>query len=146
MSEVSVVVRTARRVAHPELVVAPDDPRAGLDDHLDHEHDAGPVEPIDAGEASQLADLFRLLGDPGRVRILYALLEAGEMCVSHLADAVEAPETSVSHALRLLRTAGAVRNRRGGRNVYYSLDDAHVRLLLELSRQHLRHGTPGGDR
>jgi DNA-binding transcriptional ArsR family regulator len=53
---------------------------------------------------------------------------------------VSAPETSVSHALRLLRTAGIVRNRRDGRNVFYSLDDAHVRMLLDLSREHLRHG------
>jgi DNA-binding transcriptional ArsR family regulator len=135
-----VAVPTARRLAHPDLVVAPDAPRPGLDGHLDHHHEAGPVQPIDAAEAARLAELFRLLGDPGRVRILYALLEAGEMCVSHLADAVGAPETSVSHALRLLRTAGAVRNRRGGRNVYYALDDEHVRTLLELSRRHLRHG------
>ena len=95
-------------------------------------------------EATRLADLFRLLGDPGRTRILCALLDAGELCVSDLAVAVHAPETSVSHALRLLRTAGIVRNRRGGRNVYYALDDAHVRTLLALSLEHLRHGD-GGD-
>jgi ArsR family transcriptional regulator, lead/cadmium/zinc/bismuth-responsive transcriptional repressor len=45
----------------------------------------------------------------------------------------------VSHALRLLRTAGIVRNRRDGRMIYYSLDDAHVRILLDLSAEHLRH-------
>lgn len=90
-------------------------------------------------EAQGLANLFRLLGDPGRVRILYALLEAGELCVCDLAATVEAPETSVSHALRLLRTAGIVRNRRDGRMIYYSLDDAHVRLLLDLSAEHVRH-------
>lgn len=91
-------------------------------------------------EATRLADLFRMLGDPGRTRILFALLDAGELCVSDLAVAVHAPETSVSHALRLLRTAGIVRNRRDGRNVYYALDDAHVRMLLALSLEHLRHG------
>jgi DNA-binding transcriptional ArsR family regulator len=95
---------------------------------------------LGAGEAARLADLFRLLGDPGRTRILFALLEAGELCVCDLAATVGAAETSVSHALRLLRTAGIVRNRRDGRNVFYSLDDAHVRLLLDLSREHLRHG------
>ena len=56
-----------------------------------------------------------------------------------LAATVEAPETSISHALRLLRTAGIVRNRRDGRMIYYSLDDAHVRILLDLSAEHLRH-------
>ena len=92
-------------------------------------------------EAQRLSELFRLLGDPTRVRILYALVEVGELCVCDLAATVDAPETSVSHALRLLRTAGIVRNRRDGRMIYYSLDDAHVRILLDLSAEHLRHAT-----
>ena len=91
------------------------------------------------GEAQRLSELFRLLGDPTRVRILYALLEVGQLCVCDLAATVDAPETTVSHALRLLRTAGVVRNRREGRMIYYSLDDAHVRILLDLSAEHLRH-------
>jgi DNA-binding transcriptional ArsR family regulator len=91
------------------------------------------------GEAGRLADQFKLLGDPTRVRLLYALLDAGERCVCDLAEAVGVPESSVSHALRLLRTAGIVRNRRAGRMIYYALDDAHVRSLLDLSREHLRH-------
>ena len=99
---------------------------------------------VDVGEAGRLAELFKLLGDPNRCRILYALLEAGELCVCDLAETVEVPESSVSHALRLLRTAGVVRNRRDGRMIYYSLDDSHVRLLLDLSLEHLRH--EGGDR
>ena len=94
---------------------------------------------IGAAEASRLADLFKLLGDPTRARILYALLDAGEMCVCDISETVEIPESTASHALRLLRTAGVVRNRRDGRMVHYSLDDAHVRMLLELSLQHLRH-------
>lgn len=98
---------------------------------------------ISTGEAAALAELFKLLGDPTRARILYALLEAGELCVCDLAETVDAGESTVSHALRLLRTAGVVRNRREGRRVYYALDDAHVRMLLDLSRQHLRHGDDG---
>jgi DNA-binding transcriptional ArsR family regulator len=90
-------------------------------------------------EASRVTDLFRLLGDPNRVRMLYALAEAGELCVSDLAAVVGAAEYSVSHALRLLRTAGIVRSRRSGRMIYYSLDDEHVRLLLDVSAEHLRH-------
>jgi len=64
--------------------------------------------------------------------------------VTDLAEVVEVPETSVSHALRLLRTAGIVRKRRAGRMIFYALDDAHVRLVLELSLEHLRHGTGDG--
>jgi DNA-binding transcriptional ArsR family regulator len=98
---------------------------------------------IDAAEAARLADLFKLLGDPTRARILYALLEAGELCVCDLSATVDLPESTASHALRLLRTAGIVRNRRDGRMVHYSLDDAHVRTLLDLSLQHLRHPQGG---
>lgn len=65
--------------------------------------------------------------------------EAGELCVCDLAAVVEVPETTVSQALRLLRTAGVVDNRRSGRMIFYRLADAHVRMLLDLSREHTRH-------
>lgn len=100
---------------------------------------------IDVDVASDLAELFRLLGDPTRVRILYALLEAGELCVCDLAAVVGTSDTKVSQALRLLRGAGAVRNRRDGRNVYYRLDDAHVRMILDVSQEHVSHQDEGED-
>jgi DNA-binding transcriptional ArsR family regulator len=107
---------------------------------VDPEKVAAAVErALPGDEVQRVTELFRLLGDPTRVRLLYALVETGEMCVCDLAATVGAPETSVSHALRLLRTAGIVRTRRGGRMVYYSLTDAHVRLLLDVSAEHLRH-------
>ena len=99
-----------------------------------------------AGEVTRLADLFKMLGDPTRTRLLCALLEGGELCVCDLAESVGVPESSVSHALRLLRTAGIVRNRRDGRMIYYSLDDAHVRMLIDLSLEHLRHDRSGDRR
>jgi ArsR family transcriptional regulator, lead/cadmium/zinc/bismuth-responsive transcriptional repressor len=107
---------------------------------VDRDRVADVRERVAAGEAARLADLFKLLGDPTRARILCTLLEAGELCVCDLSAAVEVPESTVSHALRLLRTAGIVRNRRDGRMIHYSLDDGHVRMLLDLSLQHLRHG------
>lgn len=90
-------------------------------------------------ELEGLTGLFRLLGDATRARLLYALLETGELCVCDLAASIDATETTVSQALRLLRTAGVVRARRAGRMMHYRLDDAHVRMLLDLSREHLRH-------
>lgn len=93
----------------------------------------------DADEVLHLTELFKLLGDPTRLRILYALVEAGELCVCDLAAVVDAPETSVSHALRLLRMAGVVRSRRDGRMAYYAIDDHHVRLVLDLAAEHMRH-------
>jgi len=92
-------------------------------------------------EAMALSGLFRLLGDPTRARILYALLAAGELCVSDIAATVGVSETTVSHALRLLRTAGVVRARRAGRQMYYRLADEHVQRLLELTREHAAHDT-----
>ena len=88
-----------------------------------------------------LAAFMGVCGNETRLRMLYVLWQAGELCVCDLAEAVGAPESSVSHALRLLRTAGIVRNRRAGRMIYYALDDAHVRSLLDLSREHARHET-----
>lgn len=98
---------------------------------------------IGPAEAAEVSALFRVLGDPGRVRMLAALLEAGELCVCDLAAVVDMAESSVSHSLRLLRTAGIVRHRRSGRQVFYRLDDAHVRLLLDVSLQHVGHTETG---
>jgi DNA-binding transcriptional ArsR family regulator len=89
--------------------------------------------------ADELAGLFRLLGDPTRVRILDALLAHDELSVGDVAAAVGTTETKVSQAMRLLRSARVVRNRRDGRNVYYRLDDDHVRTLLRVSHDHITH-------
>jgi DNA-binding transcriptional ArsR family regulator len=94
-------------------------------------------------ETDGLADWFKVLGDATRARILYAVLEAGELCVCDLAATVDVPESTVSHALRWLRGAGAVRARRSGKMMYYSLDDEHVRMLLDIGREHLRHRDRG---
>lgn len=93
-------------------------------------------------ELARLTQLYQLLGDPTRARLLYALVEGGELCVCDLAAAIDASETTVSQALRLLRTAQVVHARRAGRTMRYRLDDAHVRMLLDLSREHLRHTQP----
>lgn len=83
--------------------------------------------------------LFRLLGDPTRGRLLYALQAAGELCVGDLAGVVGAQESTVSHALRLLRAAGVVKARRAGRLMFYRLADEHVTDLLLLTHQHVDH-------
>lgn len=90
-------------------------------------------------ETERLADWFKVMGDPTRTRILYSILEAGELCVCDLAATISLPESTVSQSLRWLRASGTVRSRRAGRMMYYSLDDEHVRMLLDLGREHLRH-------
>ena len=86
-----------------------------------------------------LAETFRVLADPGRVRLIAALLEAGELCVCDLAAVTGLSQTACSHNLRLLRSSRLVRYRKQGRNVYYALDDAHIRLLLDVALQHVAH-------
>ncbi len=93
----------------------------------------------DSAEIVRVAEVFKLLGDPTRARLLYALLEAGELCVCDLAAATSTSETTVSQALRLLRASGVVTGRRDGRNVFYRLCDAHVRMLLDVTREHITH-------
>ena len=82
-----------------------------------------------------LADTFRVLGDPTRVRILDAL-SGGELCVCDIASLVGITESAASHQLRLLRGMRLVRPRRAGRLVYYAVDDQHI---LELLKQALTH-------
>jgi len=95
------------------------------------------------GVFQDLAETFRVLSDPGRVRLIAALLEAGELCVCDLAAVTGLTQTACSHNLRLLRSSRLVRYRKQGRNVYYSLDDAHIRLLLDVGLQHVSHEETG---
>lgn len=83
-----------------------------------------------------VADVFKLLGDPTRVRLVDALSH-GERCVCDLSALVHLSESAVSHQLRLLRAARLVRVRRAGRLAYYSLDDHHVVGLLYDTRKHV---------
>ena len=93
-----------------------------------------------AADVEQVADVFALLGDPNRVRLLVALLEGGEMCVCDLAAAAGMSESAASHAVRWLRAHRIVSApRRQGRMMYYRLEDAHVRVLLDIALTHAQH-------
>ena len=98
-----------------------------------------PSQTLDRATVEALADTFRLLGDPTRVRIVDALA-AGPLCVHEISDRIGLSESAVSHQLRLMRTMRIVKGRRDGRCVYYTLDDQHV---LHLFEQGLRHVTEG---
>ncbi|HZO14592.1 MAG TPA: metalloregulator ArsR/SmtB family transcription factor, partial [Polyangiaceae bacterium] len=91
---------------------------------------------IDAEMSERLAELFKALSDPTRVRII-ARLAGGEACVHELSDELELGQSTVSHQLRLLRHLRIVRSRKNGRHVFYQLDDEHVRDLFERARAHL---------
>jgi len=93
---------------------------------------------IDQDRAVRLAETFKALSDPTRVRILSALLH-GELCVYELADTVGASQSAVSHQLRTLREMRLVRFRREGRHVFYALDDDHIYGLFREGLDHVSH-------
>ncbi|MBU0927906.1 MAG: metalloregulator ArsR/SmtB family transcription factor [Spirochaetes bacterium] len=101
----------------------------------------GPVAAARAAEAPiarllGLAELFKVLGDPSRLRILNAL-EAAELCVCDLSTALDMSQSAVSHQLATLRGARLVRARREGKAMFYALDDDHVSEIVGLASIHL---------
>ena len=94
---------------------------------------------LDARTVDAVSEVFRLLGDPTRVRIVDALSHC-ERCVCDLATLVGLTESATSHQLRLRRAARLVRVRRAGRMAYYSLDDHHVAGLVYDTRKHVEEG------
>lgn len=90
------------------------------------------------GDIVDAAEVFSLLADPGRLRLL-TVLRAGEASVGQLAELAGMSESATSHALRLLRAHRIVQARRAGRMAYYRLADAHVRVLLDTALEHAGH-------
>lgn len=90
-------------------------------------------------DAIELASRFKLLSDPGRIQIVYSLIEHGELRVSEIAKMVGSSESATSHQLRQLRLAELVRATRHGREVRYRIADVHVRLLLDVAVEHYLH-------
>lgn len=87
-------------------------------------------------ELNDLGEFFKLLTDPTRLKILYAL-GSGELCVFDLSVSVGASVSLASHHLALLKRGRLVKARRDGRIVYYSLDDEHVKSILGFAKEHL---------
>ncbi len=83
-----------------------------------------------------LAELFKVFGDSTRIRILYALFEA-ELCVCDIAQLLGLSQTAVSHQLRVLKASRLVRARKDKKNVFYSLADGHVRLIVAQGMEHI---------
>ncbi len=81
------------------------------------------------------ADIFKALGDPGRLKIVTALLHS-ELCVCDIATVCRMSESAISHQLRILRTMRIIRNRRDGKMVFYNLDDEHIINLIASTLKH----------
>lgn len=102
-----------------------------------HNHDYIQKKVIPNSEILQdLADLFKIFGDPTRIRILYAL-SARELCVCDIAQLLEMSQSAISHQLRVLKQSRLVKFRREGKTVFYSLADDHVSTILSQGINHV---------
>jgi DNA-binding transcriptional ArsR family regulator len=89
------------------------------------------------GDIYDISELFKMFGDPSRVKILWALSKS-EMCVCDLAYMLSMSQSAVSHQLRVLKQSRLVRYRKEGKIVYYLLDDGHVNGILDQGLEHTR--------
>lgn len=108
--------------------------------HIDSERvQAAAANLVDDLTATKMAETFKAVSDPTRVRII-STLSHHELCVCDIAAVLGMSQSAISHQLRLLRVMGLVRNRKEGRMVYYALDDEHVHQLFQVGLEHVRHG------
>lgn len=87
-------------------------------------------------ELNDLAELFKILGDATRIRILFVLFEA-EVCVCDLAETLNMTQSAISHQLRILKQSRLVKSRREGKSIFYSLADEHVRTIVAQGQEHI---------
>lgn len=97
---------------------------------------------VDLARATQLAETFRLMGDPSRLRIILAC--RGEpISVNDIAEQLQLAQSLVSHHLRLLRAARLVRGDRRGKQIFYCLADSHVRSVIADMVDHIMESGEG---
>jgi ArsR family transcriptional regulator len=85
----------------------------------------------------ELAGLYKVFGEPTRVKILCGLMSA-ELCVCDIAELVGMSQSAVSHQLRVLKNLKIVKHRRDGKTVFYSLEDQHVRSIIRQGIDHMQ--------
>ena len=90
----------------------------------------------DEDELYDLAELFKVFGDSTRIRILSSLY-GEELCVCDIAEVLSMNQSAISHQLKILKQAKLVKNRREGKQVYYSLDDNHVSTIIAMGLEHI---------
>ena len=93
---------------------------------------------LDDNMFNKVSSFFKIVGDDTRLKILYAL-DNNEMCVCDIANLLNMTKSSISHQLKLLKDHGLVKYRKGGKEVYYMLDDEHVSDVVEIASLHVIH-------
>ena len=104
--------------------------------HTDIVSNVGRTMPQD-DELCALSEVFRVFGDPTRIKLLYALSHS-ELCVCDLAALLGSSQSAVSHQLQLLRSKRLVKYRREGKTVFYSLDDEHIFSIINMGIEHIK--------
>ena len=94
------------------------------------------IKDLDEEELLELADLFKMFADSTRIKILYDLFD-GEKNVTEICEDIDMNQSAVSHQLKALKTSKLVRSRRDGKAIYYSLDDDHVKTIIEMGKEHI---------
>lgn len=89
-------------------------------------------------EIANLSNLFKVLGDPTRAKIVMAL-DQREVCVCDLSVALNMTKSAVSHQLAVLKANNIVKSRREGKHIYYSFDDEHITTIIEIADEHIKH-------
>ena len=84
----------------------------------------------------ELSDFFKVMGDGTRIQLLWAL-EESEMCVGDLAVLLDMTKSAISHQLKILKMSKLVKSIKRGKNVYYTLDDNHIKMILEKALEHV---------
>ena len=84
-----------------------------------------------------LSELFKIFGDPTRIRIIYCIYKK-KMCVCEIAESINMSHSSVSHQLKTLKQARLVKSQKEGKEVYYSLNDEHVEKIFSLGLEHIK--------
>lgn len=84
----------------------------------------------------KLSELYKMFGDKTRIRILCALLRK-ECCVSEICRELDMTQSAISHQLGTLKASKLVKSRRNGKTIYYSLDDEHVEMILNMGVEHI---------
>ena len=93
---------------------------------------------LNRSELENLSELFKILGDLTRIKILWTL-DKNEMCVCDIANVLNMTKSSISHQLAILRSNNIVKYRKSGKEVYYTLDDEHIKKLYEIGLEHIEH-------
>lgn len=87
-------------------------------------------------QITELSKLFKVFGEKNRLHIVYALIDK-PLCVHEIEELLGASQSLVSHQLKILRDAKIVKTEKRKNEVIYSLDDAHIELLLEIAKEHI---------